>query len=244
MKLSCSLIVLSVAIAGGISLPASAQSQDYAELMALGDSALTNELTMRYDAGLSASLDEGYISADDPRYLWALETKVQCAIALGFMESSTRDETSIRNCGRAYDRMNEVPMAPPVNITPAPQPPQPPQRRLEQCADDVIGMVFFDFDEAEVRDDAASTLDTVAQNVTACGWSAIDVVGHTDQAGSDAYNLSLSQERANAVAAALRSRNLGGVQIEVSAQGESNPRVPLADGTRSPQNRRVEISAE
>ncbi|WP_052769046.1 OmpA family protein [Aurantiacibacter marinus] len=209
--------------------------------MALNDSALTGELTTRYDAGLAASLDDSYIAANDPRYLWALETKVQCAIALGFMESSTRDQTSISNCARAYDRMNETPMAPPVTMIP---PPQPPQRRPDQCDDDIVGMVFFDFDSANIRPDAASTLNTVAQNVTVCGWTSFSVVGHTDQAGSDAYNLPLSRARADAVVAALRGRNIGNVQIEVGAQGESNPRVPLPDGTRSPQNRRVEISAE
>lgn len=241
MKLSCSLFVLSAAIAGGVSLPANAQSQDYSNLMALDDSALTGELTTRYDAGLAASLDEGYIAADDPRYLWALETKVQCAIALGFMESSTRDETSISNCSRAYDRMNDVPVAPPVTIIP---PPQPPQRRPDQCDDDTVGMVFFDFDSAIIRPDANSTLNTVTQNIAVCGWTSLSVIGHTDQAGSADYNIPLSQERANAVVEALRGRNIGNVQIDVGAQGESNPRVPLPDGTRSPQNRRVEISAE
>ena len=241
MKLSCSVFVLGVAVAGGICSPASAQAQDYDALMAMGDSALTGELTTRYDAGLAASLDESYISADDPRYLWALETKVQCAIALGFMESSTRDETSIRNCDIAYRRMNEVPTPPAARVIP---PPQPPQRRPDQCDDDIVGMVFFDFDQANIRPDAGSTLDTVAENVDICGWTSFSVVGHTDQAGSDAYNMPLSQERADAVAAALRSRDIGGASIEVGAQGESNPRVPLPDGTRSPQNRRVEISAE
>ncbi|WP_340589141.1 OmpA family protein [Erythrobacter alti] len=235
------MLGIGAAVVGVAGLPASALAQDNSSLSGLGDSALVDALTMRYEAGLAASLDDNYISANDPRYLWALETKVQCAIALGFMESSTRDATSIGNCANAYDRMSDVPLAPAVTVIP---PPQPPARRPDQCDDDIVGMVFFDFDSADVRADAGSTLNTVVQSIPACGWTALSVVGHTDQAGSDAYNLRLSQARADAIAAALRSRNIGGVRIEVGGQGESNPRVPLPDGTRSPQNRRVEISAE
>jgi outer membrane protein OmpA-like peptidoglycan-associated protein len=225
-----------------VSSPAAqAQSQDTAELMALGDSALVGELDRRYQAGLAASLDNSFIAADDPRYLWALETKVQCGIALGFMESSTRDETSIGKCAEAFDRMNDVSAPPVATVIP---PPPPPQQRPDLCDDAIVGMVFFDFDEATLRPDAEPILNSVAQNISVCGWTALTVVGHTDQAGSDAYNIALSQERADAVAASLRSRNIGGVRIDVAARGESEPRVPLADGTRSPQNRRVEISAD
>ncbi len=238
---SSSFVVVSGAVLALFSTSAMAQSDDYAALMGLGDSALVDELTMRYDAGLAASLDESYISADDPRYLWALETKVQCGIALGFMKSSTRDETSIRKCADAYLRMNEVSAPPQATVIP---PPPPPPQRPDLCDDAIVGMVFFDFDSAALLPDAAEALNTVAQNIPVCGWSRLSVVGHTDQAGSDQYNIGLSQERANTVANALRSRNVGGVNITVDARGEAEPRVPLADGTRSPQNRRVEISAD
>lgn len=224
-----------------LTCPAQAQSQDTAELMAMSDSGLVSELERRYEAGLAASLDNSFIAADDPRYLWALETKVQCGIALGFMESSTRDATSIGKCADAFDRMNEVAAPPAVSVIP---PPPPPQRRPDACDDAIVGMVFFDFDSAMLRPDAAAALNTVTQNIPVCGWTVLTVVGHTDQAGSDAYNIGLSQERADAVATALRSRAADGVRINVEARGESEPRVPLADGTRSPQNRRVEISAD
>jgi outer membrane protein OmpA-like peptidoglycan-associated protein len=241
MRNSCLLLALSAATASVVGIPSSAQAQDLSEMMALGDSALESELTGRYEAGLAATLDDSFIAADDPRYLWALETKVQCGIALGFLKSSTRDETSIGNCLQAHNMMNQVPTRPAARVIP---PPPPPPRRPDQCDDAIVGMVFFDFDSAAVRPDANTTLNSVVENISVCGWSALSVVGHTDQAGSDAYNIGLSQERANAVANALRSRSIGGASISVDAKGESEPRVPLADGTRSPQNRRVEISAE
>ncbi len=241
MKLSRVTVLAATALASVWSHGALAQESDVEELLALGNSALNDELNRRYEAGLAASLDESFIAANDPRYLWALETKVQCGIALGFMQSSTRDETSIGKCAEAFIRMNEVPAPPVATVIP---PPPPPQRRPDLCDDAIVGMVFFDFDESTLRPDAEPILNSVTDNISTCGWTSLTVVGHTDQAGSDEYNLILSQERAATVAAALRGRNIGGVRIEVEARGESEPRVPLADGTRSPQNRRVEISAD
>jgi len=217
-----------------------AQTTATSELASLDGDALVGELRMRYDAALAASLDEGLIAANDSRHLWALEAKVQCAIALGYMKSSTRDEPSISKCARAYELMNRKPEP----LRPAPPPPAPPQRRPDYCADAGLTTVFFEFDSVELLAAAESTLSTVAQQAQACKWTSLAVVGHTDQAGSEQYNLPLSQRRADAVAAALRAKVPASVQISVDAKGESNPRVPLSDGTRSPENRRVEITAK
>lgn len=234
-----SFTALAGALAALSSVQASAQSQAGADLFALDERALEGELTTRYEAALAASTSQTYLAADDPRYLWALEAKAQCAIALGFMKSSTRDETSIRKCGAAHDRMIEAPQ---VVAAPTRPPPPPPTRRPARCDEAIAGMVFFDFDSAMLRTDADPALNSVVESVAACGWRSLNIVGHTDQAGSDEYNRLLSRERAEAVAAAMRARNVG-VPLNVEARGESEPRVPLADGTRSPQNRRVEISA-
>ena len=229
---------LLAATAFAIGLPnlAHAQDADSAQLMALDSNSLEGEITRRYDAGLAASLDQAVISAGDSRYTWALETKVQCGIALGYLKSSTRDETSIRNCQRAYAMMTYAPA--PL----APPPPPPPPQSPAICEDDMVGIAFFDFDSAMLTGDAAQTVETVVANAPICGWRSFSIAGHTDQAGTDVYNIGLSQARADAVAAAMASRGVPGSAMTITAQGESNPRVPLPDGTRSPQNRRVEIS--
>jgi OOP family OmpA-OmpF porin len=217
-----------------------AQDSDFDRLMAMDSGSLEGEIQTRYDAGLATSLDSAIQAANDPRYLWALEAKVQCGIALGYLKSSTRDETSIRNCDRAYHRMTYVaPRAP----APVPPPPPPPQRPAI-CNDEIAGIVFFEFDSAELTADAGRTLDTVVTNIRTCGWRTFQIAGHTDQAGSDSYNVGLSQQRAAAVQAALASRGVAAGSMTITALGESRPRVVLADGTRSPENRRVEISAD
>ena len=69
----------------------------------------------------------------------------------------------------------------------------------------------------------------------------IGVTGHTDRAGSDAYNMALSLRRANAVKDQLVREGIPAAGITVVGRGESQPLVPTADGVREPQNRRVEI---
>lgn len=234
--------VAALALSATWSFPVLAQDSDFARLMAMDLGSLEGEIQSRYDAGLAASLDQSVVAANDPRYTWALEAKVQCGIALGYLKSSTRDETSIRNCDRAYRMMTYRPA--PVRVaTPVPPPPPPPQIPAI-CNDDIVAIVFFEFDMADVSPEAGQTLDTVVANIRTCSWRRLTIVGHTDQAGSDEYNIGLSQERAAAVQAALASRGVAASAMTVSAQGESRPRVVLADGTRSPENRRVEISAE
>ncbi|GAA0283552.1 hypothetical protein GCM10009127_26310 [Alteraurantiacibacter aestuarii] len=221
---------------------AKAQDSDFARLMAMDLSSLQGEIQTRYDAGLAASLSEGVIAADDARYVWALEAKVQCGIALGFLKSSTRDDTSIRNCQRAHALMTYAP--PPTPVAVALPPPPPPPQSPAICNDEVVAIVFFEFDSAQIASDTNQTLDSIIANIPICGWRSFQVVGHTDQAGTDAYNIVLSQERADAVVEALQARGVARAAMTSSAAGESNPRVPLPDGTRSPQNRRVEISAD
>lgn len=238
-------LFLTSAIATGLlaAAPASAQRTDAAALLGLEGDELVSELTQRYDAALAASQDPSLTAANDSRHLWALEAKVQCAIALGYMKSDTRDEPSITKCARAAALMNRMP--PPIAAQPAPLPPPvPTQTRPDYCSETGPATVFFEFDSTVIQTDAMTTLDTVVQRTSACGWGSLAVVGHTDQAGSDQYNLGLSQQRADAVAMALRAKISAEVQVSVDAKGEKNPRVPLADGTRSPENRRVEITAK
>ena len=68
------------------------------------------------------------------------------------------------------------------------------------------------------------------------------IAGHADRSGPEAYNQALSERRADNVAQALGQRGIPDQQrCAVEAYGESQPRVPTADGVREPQNRRVEI---
>ena len=225
--------LLQLTVICGAILPSTAFAQSAGEaLLALDGDTLRGELRTRYDAALAGSQDPAIVGANTTRYLWANEAKVQCAIAIGYMKSSTKDETSIRKCGDAYARFMQVPMAPP----PVPVVSNP------LCDNKIAGIVFFDFDSSTPPDEAGQTVDVVARNLATCGWAGLSVAGHTDRSGSDAYNDALSMRRAQAVVAMLQSRGVSPNSLTVTALGEGEPRVPTADGVREPQNRRVEIT--
>jgi len=68
------------------------------------------------------------------------------------------------------------------------------------------------------------------------------LAGHTDRAGSTAYNVGLAERRNASVNSYLTGRGVPGTRITTEAFGESQPRVPTADGVREAQNRRVEVT--
>ena len=108
--------------------------------------------------------------------------------------------------------------------------------------------VLFDFDKADIRPEAAAALAKAAVIVRAHPGGHVRVEGHTDNKGTHAYNLALSQRRAQAVATWLREREgLRGAAFQVHGFAETRPVAPNAmpGGADNPagrqQNRRVEI---
>jgi outer membrane protein OmpA-like peptidoglycan-associated protein len=232
---------VAMVIAAG-TLPGIAAAQENADaerLLAMDVSGLRGQIQSLYDSSLAASNEPTIINADDPRYVWALDAKAQCGIALGYLKSATKDATSIRKCVLFHARMLIVPSAPPP-----PPPPPPPPAQSTVCNDTTPRIVFFDFDSAIPPADAQGTIQFVTSNAANCNWQSVSVVGHADRAGSDAYNMALSRRRADAVADLLAAGGVPRSALAVSAKGESQPRVPTADGVREPQNRRVEITVQ
>ncbi|MCK9541817.1 MAG: OmpA family protein, partial [Novosphingobium sp.] len=86
-----------------------------------------------------------------------------------------------------------------------------------------------------------ATLDTVAQSLQQYPDSLIDVYGHTDSTGSDAFNQTLSENRARTVANYLISQGVSSARIRSQGFGET---MPVAENTTEEgrrRNRRVEI---
>lgn len=105
--------------------------------------------------------------------------------------------------------------------------------------------ILFAFDRSTLGRRASSRLDDVAAQLRDTDPASVRIEGHTDDKGSDAYNLRLSERRAQAVRRALRGA-LGDARVTVVGRGESEPvAANRADGKDSPKgrarNRRVEI---
>ncbi|AWX15718.1 porin OmpA [Mergibacter septicus] len=85
--------------------------------------------------------------------------------------------------------------------------------------------VLFAFGKATLRPGAEKTLDEVQQKIAneVSEISAINVAGYTDRIGSEAYNLKLSQQRADNVAQYLVSKAISPEVITAVGYGEANP---------------------
>jgi iron complex outermembrane receptor protein len=105
-------------------------------------------------------------------------------------------------------------------------------------------LVFFDFNKSDLTPQALSIVDTAAANAGPAKVTKLEVTGHTDTVGSDAYNMRLSRRRAESVAAELEAKGISSSEIEIVAKGKRDLLVPTADGVKEPQNRRVQIVYE
>ncbi len=105
-------------------------------------------------------------------------------------------------------------------------------------------VLYFPFDKADLSGSAKLALDQLVAYVKAAGNVGITINGHADRAGSDAYNMKLSEERAIFVQQALAAAGVPEKLMHYFAFGESDPEVPTADGVPEPLNRRVEIFLE
>ena len=101
--------------------------------------------------------------------------------------------------------------------------------------------LLFAVDSASVRPDLRSDLNTVASSLLKYPNSRIEVIGHTDNTGSAAYNQDLSQRRAVAVASVLRDSGVPGARVAAYGRGEDQPIASNLTPDGRAQNRRVEI---
>ena len=102
-------------------------------------------------------------------------------------------------------------------------------------------LVFFDFNKSDLTPQAVTVVDQAAHNAGPAKVTKIEVTGHTDTVGSDAYNMRLSRRRAESVAAQLEKDGIPSSEIAIYAKGKRDLLVPTADGVKEPQNRRVQI---
>lgn len=102
--------------------------------------------------------------------------------------------------------------------------------------------VLFDFNKATLKPEARNQLAAVLQVLREQPGAQVLVVGHTDSIGSDAYNMGLSQRRAESVATYLVQNGVPRQSIRTEWHGERQPVASNATAEGRAQNRRVEIT--
>jgi len=101
--------------------------------------------------------------------------------------------------------------------------------------------VTFDVGSYTLRPEFRATLDKVAESLIQYPNSLVDVYGHTDSTGSDAFNQTLSENRARTVLNYLVSRGVPAARLRSQGFGETLPVASNDTAEGRAKNRRVEI---
>jgi len=135
-----------------------------------------------------------------PLNRWALVVLAVVVIAILLVFWSRRDQ----------------PQAPSVgDVASQPDTPTP-----TQAEEPVTALVLFDFDQSVLRPGETPKLDELTAKLKGRAFGTLSVVGHADRIGTDAYNLQLSGERAEAVRAYLVGKGVDAGSIRTEARGE------------------------
>jgi len=101
--------------------------------------------------------------------------------------------------------------------------------------------ILFDIDKADIRPDAQTNLQNLAISLKKNAETNVLIIGHTDNTGTDAYNVDLSVHRAASVKDYLKANSIKSFRLTIDGRGATEP---IADNNTTEgkaKNRRVEI---
>jgi outer membrane protein OmpA-like peptidoglycan-associated protein len=102
--------------------------------------------------------------------------------------------------------------------------------------------ILYDYNKFNIRPDAAVRLDTLVQTLVDNPRISIELSSHTDSRGKDAYNLKLSQQRAQAAVDYIASKGIAKTRMTAKGYGETAPKIKNAKTEAEfQQNRRTEF---
>jgi outer membrane protein OmpA-like peptidoglycan-associated protein len=101
------------------------------------------------------------------------------------------------------------------------------EEKVEEKEDGIVQVeldkIFFDFDEAVIREDAANTLNVLVDLMKKYPTMEVEVSAHTDARGPDEYNLNLSKKRAASTLEYLVSQGIERNRLRSIGYGEMQP---------------------
>ena len=136
------------------------------------------------------------------------------------------------------------PPAPPAETATTPPPP-PPSATETDTETRTAGLedAYFDFDAAEIRQDAKDALTNNGKYLESHGSSSVVIEGHCDERGSVEYNLALGERRARAAKEFLVSYGIPATRMTTISYGKERPFDSGHDESAWSKNRRAHFVA-
>ena len=137
----------------------------------------------------------------------------------------------------ASDPPPPPPPPPADDFTEAPVPvqPEPPRVNID------LQTVYFDFDRSDIRPDQEGALRSNASQIQSLS-GAVTIQGHTDERGTEEYNLALGERRARQVKRYLVDLGVSSSKLRTVSYGEARPAVQGRTESAWSRNRRAEFA--
>jgi outer membrane protein OmpA-like peptidoglycan-associated protein len=120
-----------------------------------------------------------------------------------------------------------------------------PDAKVERVGEGIVvefsSNILFGFDESDLSYDAKTNLNKLVTVLNGYPDTDIELQGHTDSKGSEAYNRRLSVQRANAVSSYLSGEGIRGSRVSIRGFGEDVPKYDNNTESGRSNNRRVEF---
>jgi len=171
-----------------------------------------------------------------------------CVLSLGLSGCQTCKNSKLWPFGRKPAPIPErvEPPAPPTPVapTPAPKPVEPTERPTTQPEplEKVLQTVYFDYDSAVLRDDTRRILDKNLEWLKANPAVRVQIEGHCDERGTEEYNLSLGQRRADSVKQYLIKNGIDAGRLFTISYGKQRPVDPGHTEAAWAKNRRAQFA--
>ena len=114
-------------------------------------------------------------------------------------------------------------------------------KKLDVGVKVVLNNIFFDFDKATLRKESTGELERLQKLLTETPALRLEISGHTDNVGNDAYNKDLSQRRAKAVVDYLVGKGIDKGRLTFAGYGDTQPVAPNTTKANRQLNRRTEF---
>jgi len=120
-----------------------------------------------------------------------------------------------------------------------------PDAKVERVGEGIVvefsSAVLFGFDRSDLSADAKTNLDKLVTVLNSYPDTNLEIQGHTDSKGTEAYNQTLSEKRASTVSAYLAAKNIASSRLTTKGFGETAPKYDNETEEGRAQNRRVEF---
>jgi outer membrane protein OmpA-like peptidoglycan-associated protein len=120
-----------------------------------------------------------------------------------------------------------------------------PGAKVERVGEGIVveftSKILFGFDRSDLMSEAETNLNNLITVLNKYPDTNIEIQGHTDNKGTDEYNMSLAEKRAGAVSSFLKSHGIKSSRISLKPFGESAPKYTNETEEGRAQNRRVDF---